>query len=91
MTSTKRCASTVFGNGLNPASGGHLGYIPGGGLYASALADYLAAVSNKHTGIQHFPSGSRIASCWGCSRSRSCAFSGQREASGDDPNAAAHS
>src|SRR5687768_12100851 len=28
--------------GLNPASGGHLGYIPGGGIYYSALGDYLA-------------------------------------------------
>ena len=46
-------ASSVVDNGLNPASGGHLGYIPGGGLYASALADYLAAVSNKYTGIHY--------------------------------------
>jgi aromatic-L-amino-acid decarboxylase len=37
--------------GGNPASGGHLAYIPGGGLYHSALADYLAAVSNKYAGI----------------------------------------
>ena len=37
--------------GLNPASGGHLGYIPGGGLYPSALGDYLAAISNRYAGI----------------------------------------
>jgi glutamate/tyrosine decarboxylase-like PLP-dependent enzyme len=37
--------------GLNPASGGHLGYIPGGGLYASSLGDYLAAISNRYAGI----------------------------------------
>lgn len=37
--------------GINPASGGHLGYIPGGGLYPSALGDYLAAVANKYVGI----------------------------------------
>ncbi len=37
--------------GLNPASGGHLGYIPGGGLYASSLGDYLAAVTNRYAGI----------------------------------------
>ena len=49
--------STVFDNGLNPASGGHLGYIPGGGLYASALADYLAAVSNTYTGIHYASPG----------------------------------
>ena len=33
------------------ASGGHLAYIPGGGLYHSALGDYLAAVSNKYAGV----------------------------------------
>src|SRR5206468_3139496 len=37
--------------GGNPASGGHLAYIPGGGLYHSALGDYLAALSNKYAGI----------------------------------------
>jgi glutamate/tyrosine decarboxylase-like PLP-dependent enzyme len=41
--------------GLNPASAGHLGYIPGGGLYASALGDYLAAVTNRYAGV-FFPS-----------------------------------
>jgi aromatic-L-amino-acid/L-tryptophan decarboxylase len=37
--------------GLNPASGGHLGYIPGGGIYYSALGDYLADVTNRYSGI----------------------------------------
>lgn len=37
--------------GLNPASGGHLGYIPGGGIYAAVLGDYLAAVTNQYAGI----------------------------------------
>ena len=37
--------------GLNPASGGHLGYIPGGGIYSTALGDYLAAVTNRYAGI----------------------------------------
>jgi len=37
--------------GLNPASGGHMGYIPGGGLYAAALGDYLADVSNRYVGV----------------------------------------
>lgn len=41
----------VFPHGINAASGGHLGYIPGGGLYASAIADYLAAVSNAYAGV----------------------------------------
>ncbi|AVR45999.1 amino acid decarboxylase [Christiangramia fulva] len=37
--------------GINAASGGHLGYIPGGGLYPSALGDYLAAVTNRYAGV----------------------------------------
>lgn len=37
--------------GINSASGGHMGYIPGGGVYPAALGDYLAAVSNKYAGI----------------------------------------
>ncbi|HEY5071004.1 MAG TPA: aminotransferase class V-fold PLP-dependent enzyme [Caulobacteraceae bacterium] len=32
-------------------SPGFLGYIPGGGLYATALADFLADVLNRYTGI----------------------------------------
>jgi aromatic-L-amino-acid decarboxylase len=37
--------------GLNPASGGHLAYIPGGGIYTSSLGDYLAAVFNRYAGV----------------------------------------
>lgn len=37
--------------GLNPASGGHLGYIPGGGIYTAALGDYLASVTNRYAGV----------------------------------------
>ena len=33
---------------LNPASGGHFGYIPGGGVFTTALGDYLAAVTNRY-------------------------------------------
>ncbi len=40
----------VLNTGLNPTSGGHLGYIPGGGIYSSAIADYLAAVTNRYAG-----------------------------------------
>ena len=36
---------------LNPASGGHLAYIPGGGVFATALGDYLAAVTNRYAGV----------------------------------------
>lgn len=37
--------------GILPASGGQLGYIPGGGLYPSALGDYLADISNRYSGV----------------------------------------
>src|SRR5256885_589198 len=37
--------------GLNPASGGHVAYIPGGGIYYSSLGDYLAAVFNRYAGV----------------------------------------
>jgi aromatic-L-amino-acid decarboxylase len=38
-------------NGINPTASGHFGYIPGGGLYPSALGDYLAAVTNRYAGV----------------------------------------
>jgi glutamate/tyrosine decarboxylase-like PLP-dependent enzyme len=41
----------VDGPSLNPASGGHLGYVPGGGVYPAALGDYLADVSNRFAGV----------------------------------------
>ena len=44
-------AGAVDYPGINPASGGHLGYIPGGGIYPSALADYLADITNRYAGI----------------------------------------
>jgi aromatic-L-amino-acid/L-tryptophan decarboxylase len=36
---------------LNPASAGHLAYIPGGGIFPSALGDYLADITNNYAGI----------------------------------------
>ncbi len=41
----------VLHPGANTAAPGYLGYIPGGGIYYSALGDYLAAVTNKYTGV----------------------------------------
>ena len=43
--------SDVDTPGLNPASGKHVGYIPGGGLYPSAVADYVAAITNRYVGV----------------------------------------
>ncbi len=42
---------SVVGPGAGTATARHLAYIPGGGLYHSALADFLAAVSNKYAGV----------------------------------------
>lgn len=38
--------------GLSPPAAGHMGYIPGGGIYAAALGDYLAAVTNRYSGVR---------------------------------------
>ncbi len=43
----------IEGQGLNPASPRDVGWVPGGGLYVSALGDYLAAVGNAFAG--YFP------------------------------------
>ena len=37
--------------GILPASGGQMGYIPGGGLYPSAIGDFLADISNRYSGV----------------------------------------
>ena len=37
--------------GINPASGGFMGYIPGGGLAHSAFGDLLAALSNRYSSV----------------------------------------
>ncbi|MDT0685719.1 pyridoxal phosphate-dependent decarboxylase family protein [Autumnicola psychrophila] len=43
--------SEVAAKGIHPASAGHLGYIPGGGIYSSALADYLVDITNEYAGL----------------------------------------
>lgn len=50
-------AKNVDNEGLNPASGGHLGYIPGGGIYTSALGDYWADITNRYAGVFFANSG----------------------------------
>ena len=37
--------------GFDTANPGFVGYIPGGGLYAAALGDFLACVVNRYTGV----------------------------------------
>ena len=51
MSSVLAKVKELFTHGISPASGGHVGYIPGGGIYASALGDYLAEVSNEYSGM----------------------------------------
>jgi len=41
----------IDNTGLNPASGGHLGYIPGGGIYSASLGDYWADITNRYAGV----------------------------------------
>ena len=50
----------VLLKGIKPASGGHVGYIPGGGIFTAALGDYLACISNEYAGI-HFASPGAVA------------------------------
>ena len=49
--------SAVLHECINPASGGHLGYIPGGGVYPAALGDYLADVCNRYSGVAYASPG----------------------------------
>jgi glutamate/tyrosine decarboxylase-like PLP-dependent enzyme len=43
--------------GINSASGRHMGFIPGGGLFTSAIGDFLAASSNRYAGIAYSSPG----------------------------------
>jgi aromatic-L-amino-acid decarboxylase len=44
---------TAAGKGFDTANPGFVGYIPGGGLYAAALGDFLACVLNRYTGVSN--------------------------------------
>lgn len=53
--------TTVNFEGINPASGGHMGYIPGGGIYPSAWGDFLADITNCYSGVSFAsPGGVRM-------------------------------
>lgn len=45
---------------LNPASDGHLGYVPGGGIYTSSLGDYMADVTNRFAGVFYASPGAVV-------------------------------
>ncbi|XP_077996476.1 aromatic-L-amino-acid decarboxylase-like [Glandiceps talaboti] len=52
---------TVLKTGVQAAHGMHLGLVPTGGLYPSALGDYLTAVTNKYVGLIYAsPEGVRL-------------------------------
>ncbi len=44
-------ASEINHAGINSASGGHMGYIPGGGLWACSIGDMIAAATNKNSSV----------------------------------------
>ncbi|MBX2930592.1 MAG: aminotransferase class V-fold PLP-dependent enzyme [Chitinophagaceae bacterium] len=47
----------VAETGINAASGTHMGYIPGGGVYTAALADFLAAITNPFASVYYASPG----------------------------------
>lgn len=49
--------SEVVETGINAASPKHLGYIPGGGVFTAALADFLAAVTNPYASVYYASPG----------------------------------
>ncbi len=56
----KAFADEVAGKGINAASGGHIGYVPGGGIYTSAIGDYLADITNEYAGLYYASPGAVI-------------------------------
>ena len=52
--------AAVNHEGINPASGGHMGYIPGGGIYPSAWGDFLADITNCYSGVSFASPGGAL-------------------------------
>ena len=54
-TPVPRLLRTLFGRvlprSLNTASPGYLAYVPGGGLFQSAVADFIALATNRYAGM----------------------------------------
>jgi glutamate/tyrosine decarboxylase-like PLP-dependent enzyme len=68
--------------GILPASGGQLGYIPGGGLFPSALGDLLAGISNRYSGVSF--AGPGAADMEGALVRWMCELAGYPESGGGD-------
>lgn len=49
--------SQVMETGINAASGKHLGYIPGGGIFTAAIADFIAALTNPYASVYYASPG----------------------------------
>ncbi len=47
----------VLAPGVNSAGPGYLGYVPGGGLFQSALADFVTKCLNRHAGHESMAPG----------------------------------
>ena len=47
----------VTETGINAASGKHLGYVPGGGIFTAAIADFIAAITNPYAGVYYASPG----------------------------------
>ncbi len=43
--------TNIDGHGVTPGSPNYFAFIPGSGLYFSALADYIAAITNRYAGV----------------------------------------
>lgn len=52
--------SEVVEKGIIASSGGHLGYIPGGGIFTAAIADFIAAVTNPYAGVFYASPGAVV-------------------------------
>ncbi len=50
-------SNEVVEKGIVASSGGHIGYIPGGGIFTAALGDYIASVTNEYAGIYYASPG----------------------------------
>ncbi|CAM2905449.1 pyridoxal phosphate-dependent decarboxylase family protein [Legionella worsleiensis] len=53
LTPLQRLIATQLDRGIETASGNFMGYVPGGGVLTSALADFVISVTNRYTGL-HF-------------------------------------